>query len=118
MVGGAAVFAVVLVVGGEMGIDAVDLEDFGHGVVEWFERAPASVQKVVAAGVELATGRHARHAGDVGVVVGDRAPCEAFEVGRMNPVAAIGRQHASIERVEHHHDGFHWKRPDLCMGAD
>ena len=37
------------------------LEDVRHGIVEGLERTPAAMEEVVAAGMQLAPGRHARH---------------------------------------------------------
>ena len=106
VVGGAALLPVVVVIADEVGVDAVVLEDFGHGVVEGFERAPTAVQEVVAPGVQFAAAGHARHAAHVAVGEGDGAFRQPLEVGRVDPIAAVGREHAAIEGVEHNHNGF------------
>ena len=36
---------------------------------------------------------------------------EPFEVGGVGPVTAVRRQHMTVERVEHDHDGFHKVHP-------
>ncbi len=118
VVGGPAVLPVVLVVGGQMGVDAVVLQQFGHRVVERLQRAPAAVQEVVAAGVQLPAGRHAGHAPGVAVVEGDRALGEPGEVRRVDPVSAVGRQEPPVQRVEHDHDGLHAEPSSICTHDD
>src|SRR5690606_22046196 len=100
-------FKVVLVIGGEMGVNTRILEKFWHGIVEWFEWPPTAVQKIVASGMEVTACRHTGHAADIGVLKGDGAPGKASKVGRMRPVAAVWWEHVPVERVEHDHDGFH-----------
>ncbi len=90
-----------------MGVNAVLFEQFRHGIIKRLERPPAPVQKVVAASVQFPPRRHARHAGHIGAVEGDAPLREALEIGRMHPIAPIGRQQMSIEGIEHHHDCFH-----------
>lgn len=107
VVGRPAVLPVVLVVADEVGVDAVPLENLGHGVVERLQRTPAPVEEVVAPGVEFAAGRHAGHGARVAGVVGDRAFRQAAEVGGVGPVGAVRRQQVPVEAVEHHHDGLH-----------
>ena len=107
VIGGTAVLPVVIVVGDEVGVDPVLLQDREGGVVERLERAPGAVQEVVPAGVQLAPGGHARHGTDVVVVERDRAFAETHEVGRQGPVATVVRQHVPVQRVVHDHDGLH-----------
>jgi hypothetical protein len=111
MVGAAAIFPIVVVVGGEVAVDTVALENLRHRIVERFEGTPAPVEKAIAARVEFAAGGHARHAAHIGALKGDALFGEALEVGRVRPVAAVGRQHVAVQRIEHDHDGFHKESP-------
>ena len=106
VIGGAALFEVVLMVGAEVGVDAVLLEHLRHGVVEGLERPPTAMEEVVAAGVEFAPGGHAGQAAGVGILELDRAGGQTLEVGRVHPVAAVVGQVVPVQGVEHHHDGL------------
>ena len=107
VVGGAAVFPVVVVVRDKVRVDAVAFQDCESGVVERLVRPPGTVQEVVPAGVQLPACRHARHGADVVVVESNRALAQADEVGGERPVAAVVRQHVPVQRVVHDHYSFH-----------
>jgi len=106
VIGSAAFFEVVLMVGAEMGVNAVLFEDLRHGVVEGFQRSPAAMEEVVAAGVEFASGGHAGQAAGVGILKLHGAGGEALEIGRVHPVAAVVGKVMPVQGVEHHHDRF------------
>ncbi len=61
VVGRPAVLEIMVMIGGEMGVDAVLFQDLRHRVVERFERAPGAMEEIGSAGVDLAAGGHARH---------------------------------------------------------
>ena len=65
VIGPAAVREVVVVVGDQVGIDAGLGEQRRERVVERLERAPAPVQEVEPARVQVAARRHAGHAADI-----------------------------------------------------
>jgi hypothetical protein len=77
----------VQVIADQMGVDAVLAEDLRHRVVERLERAPAPVDEVEPAGVQIAASRHAGQAPDVMGVEDDRALGEAIEAGRPHHAA-------------------------------
>lgn len=59
VIGRAAVFPIVVVIGDEVAVDARLVQDLGEGVVEGFERAPAAVQEGQPARHHVASRRHA-----------------------------------------------------------
>jgi hypothetical protein len=61
--------------------------------------------------MEFPAGRHTRHTPDIAVVESDGFVGKALEVRRVHPVTAIGREHSTIEGVEHDNDGFHNASP-------
>ena len=65
-----AVFPIMLVVGDDMRVHAILVQQLWHRVVKRLQRTPTAMQKVVAPGVQLAAGGHTRHAADEGVVEG------------------------------------------------
>jgi hypothetical protein len=48
-------------------------EDFRHRLIERLQRPPASMEKVVAPGMQLAAGRDTGHTADIGIIEGDGA---------------------------------------------
>ena len=68
VIGEAPVFPVVVVVGDEVAVDALLVEQLGERVVERFQRTPATMQEVEPPGLHVTARRHARQAaGIVGV---------------------------------------------------
>jgi len=108
VIGAAAVFPVVVMIAGQVRVDARVAEHLGHGIVERLHRSPASMQEVVPPGVDLAAGGHAGHGPDVGRVERRRAGGEALEVRRVDPIAPVHGKHVPVQRVEHHDDGLHF----------
>lgn len=82
MVGRTAVLPVVLMVADQMGADAGLFQQLGHGVVKGFQRTPAPVQKVGAAGVQLPASRHTGHTADIGILELGRLPRQPEKIGR------------------------------------
>ena len=72
------------------------------------------MQEVVATGVHFPSRRHARHAADIVVVESDGSLRKAREIRRKGPVATVVGQHVTIQRVVHHHYGFHGVILWLC----
>ena len=107
VVRGAAVLPVVVVVGHEVRVHALPVQDLGERVVERLERSPRAVQERQPAGVHVAPRGHARQAADVMVVERDAALREALEVGRLHGAAAVAFQRTPVERIEQHEDHFH-----------
>ena len=58
MVSRDAIFPVMLMIADEMGHDAMLFEEFRHRVIIGFDWSPTAMQKIVSAGMELASGRH------------------------------------------------------------
>ena len=107
MVAGAAVFPVVAVVAGKVGMDPGKLQHLRHGVVEGLQRGPAPVEEIVPPGMGLPPGRHAGQTARVGVFKGNGMFRQTPEIRGVDPAAAIGRQEPAVQRVKHDHDGFH-----------
>lgn len=107
VVGAAAVFPVVLVVGCQVAVDARFFENFRHGIIERFERPPTAVQKVGPRSVQIAARGHTGHGANVGFVESDSALRQTRKVGRVRPLTAVGREQVPVEAVEHHENGFH-----------
>ena len=107
VVGRAAILPIVGVVADEMGVDAVSLEDFRHGIVKRLDRPPAPVQEVIAPRVQLPPRGHAGKAARIAGVKLHGAPGQAGKVRRMRLRAAIGLKHMPVERIVHHDDGSH-----------
>ena len=82
-------------------------QQLGEGVVEGLERPPAPVQEGEPAGHHVAPRRHAGHRADV--VAGRRSGPrrQPVEVRRRHLLAAVGREHVPVERVEEDEDGLH-----------
>ena len=108
-VGRAAVLHIVVVVGHDPGIDAVLLEQFGHRVVKWLNGAPAAVQEVGAAGVQLPAGRHTGHTAHIAVVKDGRVRGQPLEVGQVELFAAVAGQIVQPQGIVHYHNCFHAK---------
>ena len=104
---GTALLPVVPVVRYQVRIDAVLLEQLGHGVVIELNGTPAPVQEVVPAGVNFPPGRHAGQTSGVEVVEGGGMFRQTLEVGRHDVQPAVGRQHDAVEGIKHDHNGFH-----------
>ena len=100
VVGPATVFPVVAMVTAKVGVGAAVPQHPGHGVVEGLQRAPGAMEKVVAARVEFAAGRHAGHAADEATVENESVFRQPGVVGRVHPVVAIGRQEVTLHGVE------------------
>nr|WP_276320673.1 hypothetical protein [Phytoactinopolyspora endophytica] len=107
VVRGAAVLPVVRVVGDQVGVHAGLAEQLRHRVVERLEWAPRAVQEVMAAGVHLAPGGHARHRAGVEVVEGDGLRRQAREVRGVDDRVGVGSEQVPVEAVEHQDDGAH-----------
>ena len=103
----AAVLPVMRVIADQMRIHAVALENFGHGIVVGLDRAPAVVQEIVAAGMQLAARGHARKAARVAGFKLRRALREAGKVRRVRLGAAIRLEHMPVQGIVHHHYGAH-----------
>ena len=110
MVVDATVLEVVKMVGDQMGVDSIFLEDFGHRIVERLQRSPTAVEEIVATGVQLAPSRDARHAAHITIVKSCSLFGQPREVDCLDRLAAVGRQHVTIEAIKHYHDGFHGVR--------
>ncbi len=100
MVSSAAVLPVVLVVGYEVGVDAVLLQDLGHGIVVGLNGSPAPVEEIVPSGMQLPAGRHTGEGAGVAAVKTDRVPGKTLKIGRDGPVAAVGGETVAVQRVE------------------
>jgi hypothetical protein len=106
----AAEVEVVVVVGDQVGEDRPGRHPaqlLGQHVVEGLQRAPAALQEVVAAGHELAPRRHAGQGADPVVVEDDRALGQPGDVGRVDPVVAVGLEVVLAQRVEDDEQGLH-----------
>ena len=108
-VGRAAVLHIVVVVGHDPGVDAVLLEQFGHRVVKRLDGAPAAVQEVGAAGVQLAAGRHTGHTAHIAVVEDRRVRGQTLEVWQVELLTAVAGQIIQPQGIVHHHNCFHAK---------
>ena len=121
MVGGAAILPIMLVVRDEVAVHALPAgaaavsQQLDRRVVERLDGIPGAMEKVQAAGVQLAAGGHTGHAAHVGIVKDHGALGKPGEVRSVHPRVAIARQIAAVERVEHH-DGLHGRSP-ICSGA-
>ncbi len=82
MVGRAAIFEIMIMVGDEVAVDARLEEDFREGIVEGFERPPTPVQEAQAARLHVAAGRHAGQAADIVPVEGHRPLGQPVEIRR------------------------------------
>ena len=90
---------IVVVVADEVRRDAGLAQHSRDGVVERLQRTPRAVEKVGPPGVQIAAGGHTRHGADVAGVESERPLGEPLEIGRVCPIAAVGRQHVPVERV-------------------
>src|SRR5699024_11652852 len=61
MIGSSAVTPIVLMIGDQMRVHTGLGEHLWHRIVERLQRAPTTVQEVVAPGMQFPAGRHARH---------------------------------------------------------
>src|SRR5690606_28209651 len=93
MVGGAAVFPVVVVIAGEVRVDASLREQGGQALVVRLDGSPAVVEKVRPAGVHVAAGGDALERADVAAVEDDSFTLEPLKVWKREIGAAIGREH-------------------------
>ena len=107
MVGRAAVLPIVVVVADQPGIDAVVLQDLGHGIVEGLDRTPAPVQERVTSRMDISSGRHAGEAGRVEPIELCRSLRKTSEMGRAVELTPVRLQKAPVERVKHDHDRSH-----------
>ena len=101
----------MVVIAHQVGVDAVRAEDGRHRVIERLQWPPSTVEEVVTTRVQFAPRRHARHAAHVTGVEAGGLFRQPREIRCSHPVAAIRLQHAPVQRIEHHHDGFHWFTP-------
>jgi len=90
VVGGSAVFKIMVVIRAEMGVDPVVAQNLGHGIVKGFDRPPTAVQKIVAPGMQFPARGHTGHTAHVAVVKSDSALGQTGKVGSVDPVAAVG----------------------------
>jgi hypothetical protein len=86
-----AVFPVMVVVGNKVGIDSPLVKHFRYRVIKGLQRPPAAVEKVVAAGMQVSPGRHARHAADKRVVEGNGLFGQAGEVWSVDIPCSVRR---------------------------
>lgn len=107
VIGRAAVLPVVRMVGAQMAVHPVLAQHLEHRAVERLQRAPAAVQEIVFAGMQLPPGRHAGQAAAVKVVEPGAVVCQAGKVGQLCPVAAVVRQEFAGQGIEHDHNGTH-----------
>ena len=68
VIGGTAVFPIVVVIRNQMGINPPILQDFRHRVIEGLQRPPTAMQETITPGVEFPACRHAGQATDIAVV--------------------------------------------------
>ena len=107
VVGGTAGLPIVVVVADEVRRDSRVAQHPRRGVVERLQRPPRAVEEIGPPGVQIAASRHARHGADVAGIECQRPLGEPLEIGRVRPIAAVGRQHVPVERVEHDHNYLH-----------
>ena len=77
----APVLPIVQVVGDQVGIDPLLLQQLRHGVVKGLQGTPLPVEEVVAPGVELPAGRHTGHGAHIAVVKLDAVLCQTLKIG-------------------------------------
>ena len=68
VIGGSAVFPIVVVVRNQMGINPPVFQDFRHRVIEGLQRPPAAMQETIAPGMQFPARWHTRQAADIAVV--------------------------------------------------
>ena len=106
VVGAAAILDIMVMVGSKAAVDAVLFQDFRHGIIIRFHGAPAAVQEVIAAGVQLSAGRHAGQTAHITFVKADGMGCQTLKVGGRDG-AAIHAQQIPAQGVIHDHQCFH-----------
>jgi len=97
VVGGPAIFEIMVVVGDQVRVDTIESEEFRHRVVEGLQRAPAAVQEVHPAGMDFTPGRHARQARGITGVECDGMLLQSLEVGSVDLVSTIRPKHMSVQ---------------------
>ena len=90
VIGGPAVLPIVVVVTDQMGMDSGPAQQLRHGVVKGLQGAPAAVEKIVSAGVQLPPGGHTGHAAHIAVVKGHSPLGQPGKIGGFRPVTAVG----------------------------
>ncbi len=85
---GASRFEIMVVIGAEVRVDSGLLENLRHRIVKRLERSPTAMQEVGTPGVQIPSRRHARHRTNIALVKRHRLLRQAFEIGRVDPIAA------------------------------
>ena len=106
VVGGAAIFPVVVVIRHQVRVDVVFFQLHKGRVIEWLVRPPGAMQKVVSTGMHFTSRWHTRHTADIVVVECDGPFRKTGEIWRKGPVATVVRQHVTVQRVVHNQDSF------------
>jgi len=75
MVSGSTIFPVVSMIADQVGVDAMLGKNLRHRLIEWLQRSPATVEKIVAPGMQLAACGDTGHTADIGIIEGDRSLC-------------------------------------------
>ena len=94
-------------------MNATGLLHLRERVIERLHRPPAPMQEIWPARQEVAPRGHARHRADIGGVEARGSLCQPREIRHLHPVAPIGRQEVSVQRVKGDDDGFqaNWDQP-------
>ena len=118
MIGCAAVLDVVIMIRAQVRVHAAFPQQFGHGIVEWLERAPRRVQKIQPARVQFPARGHAGQRTDVIAVKRDRSLRKPRKIRQRDAVRAVVRQQVAPQRIEHHQNRAHQAAlllPDLQL---
>ena len=97
MIGRPAIGEIMMVVGDQVGVDAMLFHDLRKGVVKGLQRSPAAMQEMAATGMQIAACRHAGQAADIMIVKGDRPLLEPGEIRCMDRLRAIGFHGIAVE---------------------